>query len=231
VAAPLALAALAAFGLAGCSSGASNSTPLPSPRASTTAPAATPPPPADAAARAALRHALTETGKVRSYSFRARTTVQAKQVAHSTITGRVVRGNGVAYRLRIGKKTTQVVRIHRATYVRKVPGRWSRLKHPRSVVNPGATLSAVLRGITPTGVTQSGHGRVIRGALSAHAAGKAGLPHDRDLARVVVRLDRHYRVVDLMVHTRTAAGSHTVGVVVHSSYAGFGKARRIHRPV
>jgi hypothetical protein len=223
--APLVAALLA---LAGCTS-SSSSTPAASPTTTSTAPAS--PPPVDPAARAALRHAAAVTAKVRSYSFTARTVVQANQTVHSTITGRVVRGNGLTYRLTTGKQRTQVVRLPSGTYVRQVPGKWSRLTHPRRVVNPTHSLLAVVRGLTPTDVAESGHGQVVRGSLTAAAAAKAGLPHDRGLVHAAVRIDRHGRVVGLVVRTHTAAGATAVGVVVRSSYLRFGRARPVHPPV
>src|SRR4051794_7160037 len=194
--APRAIVALvlAGFGIAGCTSSSSGGeAPSPSPAAGTAAA-----PSVDPVAARTLRQAVAATAHQHSYTFHARTTVRAKGAAHTAIKGRVVRGNGVAYRLAVGKRVSQVVRIHRDTYVRQVPGRWSRLAHPRSVANPSATLLAVLRGMTPTDVGGSPAHRVVRGALTAPAAERAGLPHDRDLAAVTVVLDRAHHVVGLV---------------------------------
>jgi hypothetical protein len=210
--------------VAGCTS-SSGPADRPTP---TTTPASAPP--ADPAATRLLQQAAEVTARQRSYDFTARTTVRAKGAAHTVVTGRVVRGNGVAYRLRVGKRVTQVVRIHRGTYVRPVPGRWSRLSHPRAIVNPSATLLAVLDGLTPTGVTGPARHQAIRGSLTARAAERAGLPHDQDLARVLLRLDRAHHVTGLVVRTHTAAGRHLVSVLVRSSYGDFGRGRPIRPP-
>ena len=221
------MSALAALALAGCTSssdGTGGSTPTPT-VATATAPRA------DPTAVRTLRQAVAVTARQRSYAFTARTTVRAKGAAHTVVTGRVVRGNGVAYRLKVGKQVTQVVRVHRGTYVRKVPGRWSRLAHPRAVANPGATLLAVLRGLTPTAVTGSSGHRRVRGSLTAAAAARARLPHDHALARVVVTLDRKHRVTGLVVRTHAMAGARPVRVLVRSSYSHFGRERQISPPV
>ncbi|MDQ1695473.1 MAG: hypothetical protein QOJ03_826 [Frankiaceae bacterium] len=149
----------------------------------------------------------------------------------TTIRGRLVRGNGVAYRLVVGKHRTQVVRIRRGTYVRKVPGRWSRLNHARAVVNPTKTLLAVLRGLIPTALTSVGGRSRIEGRLAPAAAKKAGIPTDNRPASVVVTLDRAARVTLLAVSTSTKAGTNSVTVTVRSTYRGFGHARHIVAPV
>src|SRR4051812_23311495 len=180
--APLAVVVLGltAVGLAGCTSSSSGGDPPPPSPAASAAAAPT----ADPAAARTLRRAIAATAHERSYTFAAHTTVRAKGAARTAIRGRVVRGNGVAYRLTAGNRVTQVVRIHRGTYVRQVPGRWSRLAHPRVVSDPSDTLLAVLRGMSPVGVEGPAGRRVVRGALTGRAAGRAGLPHDQDLARV-----------------------------------------------
>src|SRR4051812_18888741 len=92
--------------LAGCSS-SSGPTAAPSSSAS---PIATSAPTVDPAARRALDRATTTMGQIRAYEFVADTTLQASKSVRSRVTGRVVRGRGVAYRLNVQHRTTQVVR-------------------------------------------------------------------------------------------------------------------------
>lgn len=221
---PLAVSALA---LTGCTSSGS----APQTRPTATAPAPAPPAPkADAAAQRVLRHAIVATEHVSSYRFAARTVVRSRQALRTTLTGRVIRGTGLAYRLTVGRNRTLVVRVRRGTYVRRPPGRWSRLHHPGPRLNPTSTLLAVLRGLTPTGVSRAGRGQVVRGVLTSRAAAKAGLSHDRGLTRVGIRLDRRYHVVGLVILAHTAAGSRHVLVFVRSVYRGFGRVARIRPP-
>src|SRR4051794_27410306 len=132
--APRAIVALvlAGFGIAGCTSSSSGGeAPSPSPAAGTAAA-----PSVDPVAARTLRQAVAVTAHQRSYTFHARTTVRAKGAAHTAIKGRVVRGNGVAYRLAGGKRGSQGVRIPRDTYVPPGPGRRERPGRPPSPPHP-----------------------------------------------------------------------------------------------
>ncbi|HEU5034964.1 MAG TPA: hypothetical protein VFT62_09445 [Mycobacteriales bacterium] len=172
------------------------------------------------------------TARLHSYAFTAQTTVAARHQVRTTLTGRVVRGEGVAYRLRVGHRRTEVVRTRRATYVRKLPGQWARLAHPRAVTNPTATLLALLRGMTAVEVRGGPAGsKQVRGRIDPPTARAAGIPADGRPAEVAVTLDRHAHVTAVVVRTGTQAGRHAVTAVVHTSYRGFDHVSAIHPPV
>ncbi|MDQ1703995.1 MAG: hypothetical protein QOF18_361 [Frankiaceae bacterium] len=224
MAAPLVILAIT---LSGCSSSPHRAVANASPPSS---PAAQPSP--NAGAERLIHAALTATGQVRSYRFSATTTVAARQAVRTVIVGRVVRGEGLAYRLRVGQQRTQVVRTRRATFVRGVPGHWARLQRPRPIANPTASLRAVLAGLTATKVSPApGGAHRVRGSLSPAAARRAGIPTDRRPADVVVTLDRRARVTGLTISTSTSAGTHSVTVTVHSTYGGFDRIARISAPI
>jgi hypothetical protein len=227
VAAPLAVLAIA---VSGCSSSGSSGAKADDPVVTSTASVAAPQP--DAGAQRVIGQAVAAVGRLRSYRFTASTTVAARQSVRSVLAGRVVRAEGIAYRLHVGHQTTQVVRTVRATYVRRAPGGWSKLRHPRPVVNPTASLRAVLLGLTATKVSAVGAGgHRVQGSLPSAAARKAGIPTDRRPADVVVTLDRRARVVGLTISTSTNAGTHSVTVTVRSVYSGFDRVARIVAPV
>src|SRR4051794_3312153 len=193
--------------LAGCtgSSTAARSAPAPTATGSGT----TSPQVVDPAAQKAIDRADRVTRRLRSYAFHARTTVSAAGSARSVVDGRVIRGRGLTYRLTAGGKRTEVVRTRTGTYVRRLPGRWSKLAHPRTVLDPTGTLLIVLRGITPTSVSGDGT-TVVRGTLARAAATDAGLPRSSAPANVVTTIDRAGRVVALTVRTTTRAGTQDV---------------------
>jgi hypothetical protein len=175
--------------------------------------------------------AISATKHVASYAFVADTTVEAKTPVHSTVRGRVVRGKGLAYRLSTGGQLTEVVRTRRATYVRRQPGHWSRLAHPRSVVDPTATLLAVLRGLRSSTTTSGPHGATrISARLPAATARDAGLPAETADAHVTVWVDRRSRVVRLVVVSRTHAGAQAVDVTVRTSYSRFDRVAAVKLP-
>lgn len=211
--------------LTACSGGSS---PAPSPTPSQTSASAAPT--VDPAAAKALRSAERATSKLQQFSFTAHTTLDANQTVRSTLTGRVINGRGIAYRLSVRGKRTQVIRIRKATYVREVPGGWSKLAKPRTVLHPTATLEALLHGMTPTFVSHPGHTTRVVGMLAADAAKSAGVPVSGAPARAVVIMDRHARVVSLSLRSVATAGSHNVRVAVTTHYGNFNHVRPITRP-
>ena len=58
-----------------------------------------------------------------------------------------------------------LVRIAGATYVRPIPGRWSKLRKPRPVTDPAGTLLAVLRGLRDVSIRTVGSAQVVSGSL------------------------------------------------------------------
>jgi len=167
---------------------------------------------------------------LRKFAFAAVTTVAAKQTVRTTLVGRVIRGQGIAYDLSVGGKRTQVVRVRTATYVRPVPGQWSKLAKPRAIVHPSATLLALLRTMTPTALSHVAGRTKVTGVLSTAAAKAVGLPKSSAPAKAEVVLDRHARVVGVVLRAVTAAGSKTVHVSVVTHYSHFDHVQPIRRP-
>jgi hypothetical protein len=226
LAAPLVAVAVS---VTACSGGSSTGAgPSPDPRPTGTSARAAPA--VDPAAAAALRHAVATTKALHAFSFTARTTLEAKQTVRTTLSGRVIDGHGIAYRLSVGGKRTQVIRVRHATYVRSVPGGRSKLAQPRTVLHPTATLVSLLQGMTPTFVShRQGLTRVV-GMLAPRPAKAAGVPVTGAPARAIVIIDRHGRVVDVSLRSTTSAGSKTVRIAVATRYANFNHVRAITRP-
>jgi len=224
--APLAVALAVAALTAACSSG----------NRTISAPAFSPSPSAVAATSAAtatvLKRAETKLAAERSYAYAAFETVQAKTPTTTRVNGVVVRGQGVAYTLTVGSVRTQVVRLHGATYVRKLPGRWARLHTAHQVADPVRTLDAVLRGLSGAVATSpSTVGTSVAGQLPPAAAKSAGIPTDGTPAQVVVGIDPAGHVTRLTVHTVTTAGATHVAVTLDTRYSRFGDVRPIRKPV
>ena len=177
-----------------------------------------------------MNRAVTQTEALREFTFAATTTLTAKQTVRTSLSGRIISGKGIAYQLTVGAKRTQVVRLPGATYVRPVPGSWSRLTKPRAVVHPTATLLALLHGLTPTFVSHPGGRTRIVGMLAAVPAKAAGVPVTGAPARAIVFLDRSGRVIEVALRSSAAAGSRTVRVAVVTHYGHFGHVPPITRP-
>lgn len=218
--APLVLA-LAVGATAGCSSsGSSGPTPSATPTAASSATRV------DAAAQRVVDRAIRRTTALRRYAFTATTTIAAARATTISLTGRVVRGQGLTYRLHSSQRRTEVVRLRHRTFVRRLHGHWHRLVHPRAITNPTASLVAVLRALRPTDVS----GRRVHGSLAAAGARAAGIPTDGSPARVTLTVDRHGRVVALGINTATKAGANVVSVNVHTAYSRFGHVPAVRRP-
>ena len=214
--------------LAACSGGSSSggsANPSPSETSATSSA-----PTVDPAAAKALRQAAAATNKLHAFSFTARTTLDANQTVRSSLSGRVISGRGIAYRLSVGGKRTQVVRVRHATYVRSVPGGWSKLAKPRAVVHPSATLVALLQGMTPTFVSHPKHRTRVVGMLPPGPAKAAGVPVSGAPARAIVVMDHRNRVVQVELRSTANASGHTVRVVVTTHYGNFNHVRAIARP-
>lgn len=225
--APLVAVAVAAA-VAGCSSGSTH--PDASASASTTTSPAGTAASTSAAARLAHR-AIAVTERLHSYAFAATTTVAAGHASRSLLTGRVVAGEGIAYRLVTGGRRTEVVRTRHATYVRKLPGRWSRLAHPRPVVDPTADLVAILRDLASGRLTTDAAGhRQIHQVITAGQARAAKLPTDGGGVNVMAVFDGADRVTLLDITTSARAGAHNATITVRTSYSRFGHAAGIRPP-
>lgn len=177
-----------------------------------------------------MQLAARATAAQRSYSFIADERIAAGTVVQTHLSGRLVRGRGLAYTLTVGNRRTQVVRLPHATFLRTVPGRWSRLTKPRKLVNPTATLLGVLRGMTATGVITRSGARVVSGQLAAADAGVAGLPQLSAPAHVVVVVARAGDVVGVQLRAQTAVNGHPVAISIRTRYASFGHVAAIRRP-
>jgi hypothetical protein len=177
-----------------------------------------------------LHKAVTVTHALREFSFTAATTLAANQTVHTSLTGRLIRGKGIAYRLTVGHKKTSVIRVRAGTYVRPVPGKWSKLATPKTVVNPTTTLLALLNGITPTGVSHPSGNTRVDGVLAPAAAKAVGVPATGSPANAVVLIDRHGRVIAVTLRGTATVGSRVVHVSVISRYSHFGHVQPIKHP-
>lgn len=179
-----------------------------------------------------LTRAETATRALHSYAFTATETVASVGRATSRLTGRFVRGQGIAYDLVTGSRHTQVVRVARGTYVRAVPGRWARLAHARPVADPTASLLAVLHGLTGLHWSPApSDDTVVQGRLPAPAATRAGIPTDGRPADVTVTADARGRVTAVTVSTSVAVGARSVTVTLLTRYTGFDRGPAVRPPV
>jgi hypothetical protein len=177
-----------------------------------------------------LQKAVTTTRAIHQFSFAASTTLAANQTVHTTLTGRVIRGKGIAYQLKVGNRKTQVIRVHAGTYVRQVPGTWSKLATPKAIVNPAGTLLALLEKMTPTGVSHPSGNTRVDGVVPAAAAKSVGIPATGAPAHAVVLIDRHGRVIAVTLRGTATAGSKVVHVSVVSRYSHFSHVKPIRHP-
>jgi hypothetical protein len=225
------VAVAVAIALSGCSGSSSSphasssSAARPSASATTTSPVAI-----DPRAARAITHAASVMQQMRSYRFVADEQIIATTRLRTHLAGSLVRGQGLAYRLTVGSKTTQVVRLRSATYVRVVGHHWSQLHHPRRLVNPTATLRQILGAMRPTGLAISHGITAVHGVLTPTAAKAAGLPAIRP-AEVTVTVDPQGRVIAVDLRTTTLAAGRDVTVRLRSTYNGFGQVDRIRKPI
>ena len=227
--APLAASALAlALGLSGCSGQGS----APAATSSTPSPLSTPSasaPTTDQRAVAVIAAAAHAMQRVHSYRFTADERIVAASGQRSHVSGGLVRGQGLTYRLTVGHRTTQVVRLRKATYVRVVPHAWSRLRHPRKLMNPTASLLQILHALQPVRLATSHGVKAVHGVLAPAAARAAGLPATK-AGNVTVTIGPGDRVVALNVRTTTRTGGRDVTVQLRTAYSGFGQVRPIRKP-
>ena len=186
-------------------------------------------PPANPAAKKAVTTALRTMRSVRSYRFVVDERLVAGSAANSRLVGALVRGQGLTYRLKVGRRTTEVVRLRAATYVRVVPRRWSRLHRPHRLADPTASLFQILNAMVPVAIGHSNHIAAVNGFLAVAAARAAGLPASRP-ADVTVTMDSRGRVIALDVDTVTQAAGRDVKVRLRATYTGFGTVTRIRPP-
>jgi hypothetical protein len=227
VAAPLArsltVAVLAAVAAAGCSGSSA-------PKATTQRPAPSPSSTASDASSAAvavLQKAETVATATRSFTFVATEVISGAGSHATTVRGNVVRGQGVSYVLTANGRTSQVVRLKAGTYVRAVPGRWSKLRKPRPVTDPIGSLLAVLHGATTPAVRQTATGSVVEAQLPAAAAKAAQLPATVQPSRLQITTDTAGHVVRLVVTTTVTSGA---TVTLTTTYAAFGAVRPLKPP-
>jgi hypothetical protein len=168
---------------------------------------------------------------VHEYAFAATTSVGTTKPTRSHLEGRVVRGQGLTYRLYVGGQQTQVVRLQHVTFARKVPGKWARGHPPNSNVNPTASLLTVLRGLVPTKHGVQGSVAVVDGTVRPAAAKAAGLPDPAGPVRATVSVDKRGRVVALVIRAATAVSDRAVAVTIRTTYSRFGAVPGIRRPV
>ena len=206
---------------AGCSAGSGH------PAASSSHPTTTPSATTDAADVRLVQHAVAVTAALRSYTYASTVTVAARRPVLTRITGRVVRGHGVTYLSVTRGRRTQVIRVGTRAYVRTVPGRWGQLVHPASVVDPTASLLAVLRGLTDLRLAGA---RTVHGSLPSAVASTARIPTDGRPADVSVTVDAGGHVLALDVSTSTSVGARSVTVTAVTSYATFDRAAAIKPP-
>jgi hypothetical protein len=175
--------------------------------------------------------AIAATRELRSYAYAAATTLAAKKPVHTRILGRFVRGQGIAYRFVVDGKRSDVVRTRNATYVRRHPGGWSRLRHPKTALDPTASLLAVLRGFEATGLTHTDGTTRLDGKLPVEALKRADLPEDGASADAHLLLDARHRIVGVVISSGATVGTRAVTVTIRSSYSRFGHVAPVRRPV
>src|SRR3954468_18687599 len=109
---PLAASALAVtIALSGCSGSSSSPAATPSAPESSASAGTPSPPAADAQASRVIARAADVMRRMHAYRFVADEQVIAATRLRSHLAGSLVRGQGLAYRLTVGSKTTQVVRL------------------------------------------------------------------------------------------------------------------------
>ena len=173
---------------------------------------------------------MTATRAVHQFAFTASTTLAANQTVRTMLTGRVIRGKGIAYQLKVGNRKTEVIRVHAGTYVRQVPGKWSKLVKPKAIVNPTGTLLALLKEMTPTAVSHPSGNTRVDGVVAAASAKAVGIPATGSPANAVVLINKRGRVIAVTLRGTATAGSKVVHVSVISRYSHFSHVRPIHHP-
>jgi hypothetical protein len=189
-----------------------------------------------AAAAAALRRAVVATKAVRSYRFAAEQTVTGGPTPQVTrLTGRAIRPSALTYTLVAGTSTQQVVRLGSVTYRRVPPAPYKRLVKPTPVVDPLASVIAVLTRVGDVAMTPSSLGTDFTASLPGEAAAQAGLVGNAQPAPgltipVRVRADRRGRVTRLELVEPLQAGSRRLVLRQITTYGGFDGQPAIARP-
>ena len=204
------------------------SSPLPSP---TTAAAPTAAATADPAGMAALAAARRRTVALRSYTFRAEQRVSGGPREQVTvIAGRAVRPGSLAYRLTTGASSQDVVKIGTRTYLRVPPAGFKVLIRPTAVVDPLASLLALLSAVHDPHLS----GRRLSGTVPAAALAKAGLApagaSPGASVPVELALDGGSRVTSVAVRLSLRAGSSTLVLRESTAFTGFDRAAAITAP-
>jgi len=215
--APLVIVALAA----GCSSGPGAK------RAASSAPAVSSSASADAPATAAVQRAKSVLAAVKSYRFDAAQTITGTHPVTTREIGSVVRAQGVAYTLTVGRARTQTIRLRTATYVRALPGRWSLARQPRPVADPTQTLAQVLDGIVDL---RSTAGSGVVGQLPATVATAIGVPTTAAPVQVTLTFDVAGHVTLLLLRTTTSVHGRAIPVSLVTTYSSFDRVPALHAP-
>ena len=222
-AAPLAVV-LAAVTIGGCSGSSRSGAP------SVSAPASPGSSTPGSAGVKVLSAARAKLAAEKSYRFDATEVVWVRTPVTTRLTGAVVRGQGLSYTLTVGKAHTQVIRLASATYVRTVPGRWSRRRKPSSLTDPTRSLAAVLAGLTAPQLQADSSGHIITGTLPSTAAKAAGIPANATGAQIAVTVNNADQVLLVTVRTATTAGARTVPVTLTTHYSSFDHVPPLRRP-
>ncbi len=180
-----------------------------------------------------LRKAVTATAALHSYRFSSVQSIGAATKASTALAGEVVRPASVSYTLTAKGKRTQIVRLPAATYVRPLPGTWSKLQRPTSSADPAGSLVALLRAISRPAVTSSAAGRtVLRGRIASAALHSAGLPTSSRDVQVTVDVNAQHRVAELRISYEVPrAGRPGLAVVSDTRYSAFDAVPAVVAPI
>ncbi|HET6909817.1 MAG TPA: hypothetical protein VFH54_10805 [Mycobacteriales bacterium] len=165
---------------------------------------------------------------MKSYRFDAAQTITGTHPVTTREDGSVVRAQGVAYTLTVGRVRTQTIRLRTATYVRTLPGKWSRLRQPRAGADPTRTLAQVLDGVVNL---RSTAGSGVVGQLPATAAAAIGLPTTAAPVQVTLTFDAAGHVTLLVLRTTTTVHGRAIPVSLVTTYSSFDRVPALRAPV
>ncbi len=221
------------LGLAACSGAGARHTaaPMPSASASTPTTKSATAPVVDRAAATALAGAIAASRRLRSYNFRSSqklTGGSREQV--SGITGRAVRPSSLAYVLRTGASSQEIIKIGQRTYLRVPPAPYKVLAKATAAVDPLASLLTLLGSVRDPHLAGSSlTGNVPATDLAKAKLAPAGAASGATVP-VTFTLDAARHVSSLNLAFSVQAGSKTLVLVESTAFSGFDQAPAIKVP-
>jgi hypothetical protein len=183
-----------------------------------------------------MHRVLVATKALRSYAFSAEQVLTGGSAPQVTrLTGRAVRPRALAFTLKVGGRTEQVVRLGSMTYRRVPPARYRRLVKAAPVVDPLASLAAILSRLSGVRSSPAKQGTSFTGTLSGADAAAAGLVGNATAAGglvvpVQLLVDRHAHVTRLALTVPLQAGTRRLSLRQTTTYGGFNAQPPISRP-